>query len=101
MKALGEKQRSDPFLDSKRRSSVIALRKEECGVLVMELWEHVWPDDLELADPVVHYAAQSRQNPLLLLVEVATDFDTSAWAVLYQFCSRGYWLGIVPPELQC
>jgi hypothetical protein len=68
---------------------VIALRKEECGVLVMEFSEHLWPDDLELAIPVVHYAAQSRKNPLLLVVEVATDFDTSAWAVLYQILQPG------------
>jgi hypothetical protein len=28
---------------------VIALRKEEAGVLVMELSEHLWPEDLDLA----------------------------------------------------
>jgi hypothetical protein len=47
---------------------VIALRREETGILVMELSEHLWPDNLELAIPVVHDVARSRQNPLLLLV---------------------------------
>jgi hypothetical protein len=68
---------------------VIALRKEECGVLVMELSEHLWPEDLELAIPVVHDVARSRQNPLLLLVEVASGFDTSSWDVLCQILQPG------------
>src|SRR5258707_1486957 len=42
----------------------------------MELSEHLWPDNLELAIPVVHDFARSRQNPLLLLVVVDGDFDT-------------------------
>jgi len=58
-------------------SLVIVLRKEETGVLVMELSDHLWPEDLELAIPVVHDVARSRQNPLLLLAEVASNFDTS------------------------
>ena len=53
---------------------MIALRKEEAGVLVMELSEHLWPEDLELAIPIVHDVARSRQNPLLLFVEVASGF---------------------------
>ena len=28
---------------------MIGLRKEEAGVLVMELSEHLWPEDLDLA----------------------------------------------------
>ena len=58
---------------------MLALRKEETGVLVMVLSEHLWPEDLELAIPVVRNVARSRQNPLLLLVEVATGFDTPPW----------------------
>ena len=53
---------------------MISLRREETGLLVMELSEHLWPDDLELAIPVVHDVARSRQNPLLLLVVVDGDF---------------------------
>jgi hypothetical protein len=68
---------------------VIALRKEETGVLVMELSEHLWPEDLELAIPVVHDVARSRQNPLLLFVEVASGFDTSPWVVLCQILQPG------------
>jgi hypothetical protein len=68
---------------------VIALRKEETGVLVMKLAEHLWPEDLELAIPVVRDVARSRQNPLLLLVEVADGFETSSWAVLCQILQPG------------
>jgi hypothetical protein len=68
---------------------VIAFRKEETGVLVMELSEHLWPEDLELAIPVVHDVARSRQNPLLLFVEVASGFDTSSWAFLCQILQPG------------
>jgi hypothetical protein len=68
---------------------VIALRKEEAGVLVMELSEHLWPEDLDSAISTVHDVARSRQNPLLLLVEVASDFDTSTWDVLRQILQPG------------
>jgi hypothetical protein len=33
--------------DSRRRKLVIALRREETGVLVMKLPENFWPEDLE------------------------------------------------------
>ena len=55
----------------------------------MELSEHLWPEDLELAIPVVHDVARSIQNPLLLLVEVASGFDTSPWAFLCQILQPG------------
>jgi len=74
---------------------VVALRKEETGVLVMELSEHLWPEDLELAIPVVRDVARSRQNPLLLLVEVSIPeaqirffsphqrFEAKAWLLSF------------------
>ena len=68
---------------------MIALRKEEAGVLVMELSEHLWPEDLELAIPIVHDVARSRQNPLLLLVEMVRDFDTPPWEFLSQILQPG------------
>jgi hypothetical protein len=68
---------------------VIAVRREETGVLVMELSEHLWPDNLELAIPVVHGAARSRRNPLLLLVLVGSDFDTPLWDFLPQILQPG------------
>ena len=68
---------------------MIALRKEETGVLVMELSEHLWPEDLELAIPVVHDIARSRQNPLLLLVEVFSSFDRSPFTFLCQILQPG------------
>lgn len=68
---------------------MITLRKEESGVLVMELSEHLWPEDLELAIPVVHDVARSYQNPLLLLVEVFTSFDTSPFTFLCQILQPG------------
>jgi stage II sporulation SpoAA-like protein len=74
---------------SRRRLLVIALRREETGVLVMELSEHLWPENLEFAIPVVHDVARSRQNPLLLLVIVDSDFDTPIWDFLCQILQPG------------
>jgi hypothetical protein len=68
---------------------VITVRKEETGVLVVELSEHLWPENLELVVPAVHDAARSPQNPLLLLVEIGADFDTSPLAVLRQILQPG------------
>jgi hypothetical protein len=36
---------------------VISVRKEETGVLVVELSEHLWAEDLELLVPAVRDAA--------------------------------------------
>src|ERR1700730_5018670 len=55
----------------------------------MQLSNHLWPDDLELAIPVVHDVARSRRNPLLLLVVVDSDFDTSLWDFLRQILQPG------------
>ena len=68
---------------------MIALRREEPGILVMELSEHLWPDNLELAIPVVHDVARSRRNPLLLLVVIGSDFDTPLWDFLCQILQPG------------
>ena len=68
---------------------MIALRREETGVLLMQLSNHLWPDDLELAIPVVHDVARSRRNPLLLLVVVDSDFDTPLWDFLCQILQPG------------
>ena len=56
---------------------------------MIELSEHLWPEDLELAIPVVHDVARSYQNPLLLLVEVFTSFDTSPFTFLCQILQPG------------
>jgi hypothetical protein len=68
---------------------MIALRREETGILVMELSEHLWPDNLELSIPVLHDVARSRRNPLLLLVVVDSDFDTPLWDFLCQILQPG------------
>ena len=68
---------------------MIALRREEIGVLVMELSEHFWPEDLESAIPAVHDIARSPQNPLLLLVVANSDFDTPLWDFLGQILQPG------------
>ena len=68
---------------------MIALRREETGVLLMQLSNHLWPDDLELAIPVVHDVARSRRNSLLLLVVVDSDFDTPLWDFLCQILQPG------------
>ena len=68
---------------------MITLRREETGVLVMELSEHLWPENLELTIPVLHDVARSRRNPLLLLVVVDGDFDTPLWDFLSQILQPG------------
>ena len=68
---------------------MIRLRREETGVLLMELSEHLWPENLELTIPVLHDVARSRQNPLLLLVVVDGDFDTPLWDFLCQILQPG------------
>ena len=68
---------------------MIALCREETGILVMELSEHLWPEDLELAIPAVHDSARDQQNPLLLLVKVASSFETSPLEVLRQILQPG------------
>jgi hypothetical protein len=73
---------------------VIALRREEIGVLVMELSESFWPEDLELAVLAAHDIARSRQNSLLLLVVLHSDFDTPLWDFLPQILQPG----ILAPE---
>ena len=80
---------------------MITLCKEETGVLVMTLSEHLWPEDLESAIPVVYDVARSRRNPLLLLVDVLSSFDTSPLTFSVKFCNREFWRKIVHPELQC
>jgi hypothetical protein len=74
---------------SRRRLLVIALRREETGVLAMELSENFWPEDLELAFLAVHDIARSPQNSLLLLVAVDSDFDTPLWDFLCQILQPG------------
>ena len=68
---------------------MISLRREETGLLVMELSEHLWPDNLELAIPVVHDVARSGRNPFLLLVVIGSDFDTPLWDFLPQILQPG------------
>ena len=68
---------------------MVALRREEIGVLVMELSENFWPEDLELAVLAVHDIARSRQNSLLLLVVLNSDFDTPLWDFLPQILQPG------------
>ena len=84
----------------KENKLVIALHREETGVLAMKLSENFWPEDLELAVLAVHDTARSPQNSLLLLVVLHSDFDTPLWDFLSQYYSREFWLRIVLPEWQ-
>ena len=68
---------------------MIALCREETGIFVMELSEHLWPEDLELAIPAVHDSGRNRQNLVLLLVKVANSYETSPWDVLSQILQPG------------
>ena len=58
-------------------------------MLVMELSENLWPEDLELAILAVHDIARSRQNSLLLLVVLDSDFDTPLWDFMPQILQPG------------
>ncbi len=66
-----------------------ALRREEIGLLMMEMSENFWPEDLELAVLAVHDIARSRQNLLLLLVVLDSDFDTQLEDFLPQILQPG------------
>lgn len=66
-----------------------ALRREEIGLLMMEMSENFWPEDLELAVLTVHDIARSRQNLLLLLVVLDSDFDTQLEDFLPQILQPG------------
>ena len=68
---------------------MIRLRREETGVLVMELSENFWPEDLEFAVLAVHDIARSPQNSLLLLIALESDFDTPVWDFLRQILQPG------------
>jgi hypothetical protein len=78
---------------------MILLRREETGVLVMELSEHLWPEDLEIAIPAVHDVSRSPQNPLLLLVEVASDFDVTFGSSLSNLTTGNF--GAESPFASC
>jgi hypothetical protein len=85
---------------------VIALRREETGLLVMQLSENFWPEDLELAVLAVHDVARSPQNALLLLVVLDSDFDTPVWDFLRQILQPGILaqnrpsrVAVLPPNL--
>jgi hypothetical protein len=68
---------------------VTALRREEIGLLMMEMSENFWPEDLELFVLAVHDIARSRQNLLLLLVVLDSDFDTQLEDFLPQILQPG------------
>ena len=82
---------------------MIALRREETGVLAMELSENFWPEDLELAVLAVHDIARSPQNSLLLLVVLDSDFDTPLWDFLSQILQPGILAqnAVVSPNSNC
>jgi hypothetical protein len=56
----------------------------------MELSENLWPEDLELAIVAVHDIARSRQNSLLLLNVLDSDFDTPLWDFSLKYYSREF-----------
>ena len=55
----------------------------------MEMSESFWPEDLELAVLAVHDIARSRQNSLLLLVVLDSDFHTQLGDFLPQILQPG------------
>ena len=56
---------------------------------MMEMSENFWPEDLELFVLAVHDIARSRQNLLLLLVVLDSEFDTQLEDFLPQILHPG------------
>jgi hypothetical protein len=71
---------------------MVMLQPEATGLVILQLSEHLWPEDLERVIPVFHAAhgvGRNQLHPLLLLVRLATDFIDSDRDVLQQILQPG------------
>jgi hypothetical protein len=71
---------------------MVILQPEATGLVILQLSEHLWPEDLERAIPVFHAAhgvGRNQLHPLLLLVRLTTDFIGSDRDVLEQILQPG------------
>jgi hypothetical protein len=71
---------------------MVTLQREATGLVILQVSEHLWPEDLEGAIHVFHVAhgvGRNQLHPLLLLVRLATDFIGSDRDVLQQILQAG------------
>jgi hypothetical protein len=71
---------------------MVMLQPEATGLVILQLSEHLWPEDLERVIPVFHAAhgvGRNQLHPLLLLVRLTTDFIGSDRDVLEQILQPG------------
>jgi hypothetical protein len=79
---------------------MVTLQREAIGLMVLQISEHLWPEDFERAIPLFHVAhgvGRNRLHPLLLLVRPATDFIGSDQDVLQQILQPG----VLPRNRPC
>jgi hypothetical protein len=66
---------------------MVTLQREATGLVILQVSEHLWPEDLERLIPVFHAApgvGRKQLHPLLLLVRPAPDFIGSDRDVLQE-----------------
>ena len=71
---------------------MVTLQREATGLVILQVSEHLWPEDLEGAIHVFHAAhgvGRNQLHPLLLLVKLATDFSGSNRDLLQQILQPG------------
>jgi hypothetical protein len=79
---------------------MVTLQLEAIGLVILQVSEHLWPEDLERAIPLFHAAhsvGRNQLHPLLLLVRPATDFIGSDRDVLQQILQPG----VLPRNRPC
>ncbi len=79
---------------------MVTLHREAIGLMVLQVSEHLWPEDLERAIPLFHAAhgvGRNQLHPLLLLVRPAPDFIGSDRDVLQQILQPG----VLPRNRPC
>ena len=79
---------------------MVTLQREATGLVILQVSEHLWPEDLEGAIHVfdaAHGVGRNQLHPLLLLVRLATDFIGSDRDVLQQILQPG----VLPRNRPC
>jgi hypothetical protein len=79
---------------------MVTLQREATGLVILQVSEHLWPEDLERLIPVFHAApgvGRKQLHPLLLLVRPAPDFIGSDRDVLQEILQPG----VLPRNRPC
>jgi hypothetical protein len=81
---------------------MVTVQREATGLMILQVSEHLWPEDLERAIPLFHAAhgvGRNQLHPLLLLVRPAADFIGSDGDVLQQILQPGVLSGNRPCQV--